>query len=115
MTSYTASQPGQLIREARLRSGISQASLARRAGTSQASISRLERGLEQPTVERLAQILVSLGWRPALTLERLAEHDADPRRLREDEAESSAQRLERGLSLSRFAASLDEAASATRG
>ena len=97
MKSYAASDVGRLVRDARLRSGISQRSLARRAGTSQSAISRIERGLEQPTVERLAQIVAGLGWRPAISLERLAEHDADPNRLAADAEAALAERVERGL------------------
>ena len=97
---------GQLIREARLRSGISQRSLARRAGTSQAAISRIERGLEQPTFERLEQILAGLGWRPSISLEPIAEHDAEPRRLYEAERVDPSTRLEGGLNLIEFASEL---------
>jgi transcriptional regulator with XRE-family HTH domain len=93
MTSDAIS-PGELLRQARQRSGISQRSLARRAGTSQAAISRIERGLEQPTVERLEQILAGLGWRPVISLEPLAEHDAEPRRLYEAAGRDTDERLE---------------------
>jgi transcriptional regulator with XRE-family HTH domain len=93
---------GQLVREARLRSGISQRALARRAGTSQAAISRIERGLEQPTFERLEQILAGLGWHPAISLEPIAEHDAEPRRILEEEAKSPSERLAGGLAWSAF-------------
>lgn len=69
------------MRDARLRSGLSQRSLARRAGTSQAAISRIERGLEQPTIERLEQILAGLGWKLGFELEPIADHGAEARRL----------------------------------
>jgi transcriptional regulator with XRE-family HTH domain len=92
MTSDAASI-GPLIRDARRRSRISQRSLARRAGTSQAAISRIERGLEQPTVERLEQILAGLGWKLRLELEPLAEHDAEPRRLYQAAARDVDERL----------------------
>ena len=98
------------MREARTRSGISQRSLARRAGTSQAAISRIERELEQPTFERLTQILAGLGWRPVIELEPIAEHDADPRRLYQAAREPAVARFDDGLSVSRFARSLDQAA-----
>jgi transcriptional regulator with XRE-family HTH domain len=52
-----------LLREARARNGISQRRLALRAGTSQDAISRIERGVESPTVERLAHLLMVLGER----------------------------------------------------
>ncbi len=50
-----------LLREARTRQGISQRRLALRAGTSQDAISRIERGVESPTLERLSHLLVVLG------------------------------------------------------
>ena len=97
------SQAGDTIRSARTRSGISQRELARRAGTSQAAISRIERGLEEPTVERLEQILAGLGWRPVIELAPIAEHDAEPRRLFEDSRAEPADRLAAGNELARFA------------
>jgi transcriptional regulator with XRE-family HTH domain len=50
-----------LLREARLRNGLSQRRLALRARTSQDAISRIERGLESPTIERLSRLLMVLG------------------------------------------------------
>lgn len=91
------SQAGELIRAARLRSGISQRRLATRAGTSQAAISRIERGQEEPTLERLEQILAGLGWRPVIALEPLAQSDAELRRLYENQDLDPGERLERGL------------------
>jgi transcriptional regulator with XRE-family HTH domain len=93
MKSDTTSA-GRLIREARLGCGISQRSLARRAGTSQAAISRIERGLERPTVERLEQILAGLGWKLGLELEPIAGHRAETRRLYESARLAPAERLE---------------------
>jgi transcriptional regulator with XRE-family HTH domain len=52
-----------LLREARARQGISQRRLALRAGTSQDAISRIERGVESPTLERLIHLLMVLGER----------------------------------------------------
>ncbi|MGD0455315.1 MAG: helix-turn-helix transcriptional regulator [Solirubrobacteraceae bacterium] len=52
-----------LLREARARHGISQRRLALRAGTSQDAISRIERGVESPTLERLTRLLMVLGER----------------------------------------------------
>ena len=53
-----------LLRKARARHGISQRRLALRAGTSQDAISRIERGVESPTLERLAHLLMMLGEHP---------------------------------------------------
>jgi transcriptional regulator with XRE-family HTH domain len=50
-----------LLREARARQGISQRQLALRAKTSQDAISRIERGVESPTLERLDHLLTVLG------------------------------------------------------
>ena len=105
------SQAAELIRSARQRSGISQRELARRAGTTQAAISRIERGLEEPTVERLEQILAGLGWRPHIELEPIAIHDEEPRRLYADVNGDPAVRLEGGLNWIEFAHELVGAAS----
>jgi transcriptional regulator with XRE-family HTH domain len=63
--------PATVLREARRRHGLSQRRLAVRAGTSQDAISRIERGVESPTFERFAEILLALGERPALSVEPL--------------------------------------------
>ena len=59
-------EPGELLREARRRHGLTQAHLAARARTSQAAISRIERGLVSPTVATLAQLLDLMGEELAL-------------------------------------------------
>jgi transcriptional regulator with XRE-family HTH domain len=48
---------GDLVRAARARHGLTQEQLAARARTSQAAISRIERGVVSPTVETLAKLL----------------------------------------------------------
>jgi transcriptional regulator with XRE-family HTH domain len=53
--------PGELLREARRRHGLTQAQLAARARTSQAAISRIERDLVSPTVSTLAGLLELMG------------------------------------------------------
>lgn len=53
--------PGQLLREARRRHGVTQEQLAARARTSQAAISRIERDLVSPSVSTLATLLDLLG------------------------------------------------------
>lgn len=52
---------GELVRDARRRHGLTQRQLAARARTSQAAISRIERGLVSPTVATLAQLLDLMG------------------------------------------------------
>jgi transcriptional regulator with XRE-family HTH domain len=53
--------PGQLLRIARRRHGLTQQQLADRARTSQAAISRIERDLVSPSVDTLAHLLDLLG------------------------------------------------------
>jgi transcriptional regulator with XRE-family HTH domain len=60
-----------LLRATRERHGLGQRRLALRAGTSQDAISRIERGVESPTLERLAKILLSMGERLELSVEPL--------------------------------------------
>lgn len=57
----TAIMVGSAVRAARRQAGMSQVELARRAGTSQPSIARLERGLVSPTVVSLDRIARALG------------------------------------------------------
>jgi transcriptional regulator with XRE-family HTH domain len=63
-------RPGALIREARKLAGLSQAELARRVGTTQAVISRWERGLESPRVETLGRVLQACGFEADLSFRR---------------------------------------------
>jgi transcriptional regulator with XRE-family HTH domain len=53
--------PGDVLREARYRRGVSQAQLASRAGTRQSAISRIESGRVSPTFETLRNLLDLLG------------------------------------------------------
>lgn len=53
--------PGEVLREARRRHGVSQQRLAIRAGTTQSAISRIERDHVSPTVETLTELLHMLG------------------------------------------------------
>lgn len=53
--------PGELLREARLRHGVSQKRLAIRAGTTQSAISRIEKNRVSPTIETLNELLFLLG------------------------------------------------------
>ncbi|HTN23191.1 MAG TPA: helix-turn-helix transcriptional regulator [Solirubrobacteraceae bacterium] len=68
---------GDHLRAARVRHGVSQRSLARRAATTQTAISRIEAGHESPSFERFTQLLLALGERPVLAVAPL-ELDVDP-------------------------------------
>ena len=57
----TSIMVGSAVRAARRRAGVSQSELAERAGTSQPSIARLEKGQVSPTVITLDRIARALG------------------------------------------------------
>jgi uncharacterized protein len=63
-------EPGRLLREARLRHGLSQERLARRAGTTQSAISRIEQERGSPTVRTLEELLHLMGEELVLAVER---------------------------------------------
>jgi hypothetical protein len=50
-----------LLREARLRAGLTQAELGRRAGKPQSMISRWERGEARPSLETLHELIRACG------------------------------------------------------
>jgi transcriptional regulator with XRE-family HTH domain len=105
--------PGTLIRETRLRSGLSQQRLARRVGTKQSAISRLEADEVSPSVETLDMLLRAMGE----TLEIAAVEpvrDYDPLHLRATAARSPEERLALGISWNRMAGRLAEAGRAAR-
>jgi transcriptional regulator with XRE-family HTH domain len=62
--------PGQILRDARRRHGVSQERLATRAGTTQSAISRIERDRVSPTVQTLTELLQLLGEELSLASER---------------------------------------------
>jgi transcriptional regulator with XRE-family HTH domain len=62
--------PGELLREARKRHGVSQRRLAARASTTQSAISRIERDRVSPSVETLRELLYLLGEDLTLGAER---------------------------------------------
>jgi transcriptional regulator with XRE-family HTH domain len=53
--------PGQLLKDARRRHRVSQARLAKRAGTTQSAISRIESDRVSPSIETLRSLLHLLG------------------------------------------------------
>lgn len=52
----------ELIARARREAGLTQAEMARRAGTSQAAVSAVERGLSDVTIARAERLLAAAGW-----------------------------------------------------
>ena len=60
---------GRLLREARLRAGLTQADLAQRAETTQSAISRWEAGATRPPLEVLHRLVRACGLELRVTIE----------------------------------------------
>jgi transcriptional regulator with XRE-family HTH domain len=101
--------PSTIIRRSREQQRISQRALALRAGTTQAAISRIERGLTTPTWETVRAILLALGYEAELGARRLTGR-WDPVHLAASRDRSPAERLELALSANRLAGRLRQAA-----
>jgi transcriptional regulator with XRE-family HTH domain len=97
---------GDHLRGARLRHGVTQRSLARRAGTTQAAISRIECGLEAPSFERFTQLLLVLGERPVLHTSPL-DPELDPGELPHGRGLTPQQRLAESASWNLVATQLE--------
>lgn len=90
-----------LLRTVRIRRGLTQAQLARRAGTTQTAISRLERGARSPTVQTLRRLVLVMGEDLDLAARPLrGVHDVA--HLRAERALSPAARLERAFAWMRL-------------
>lgn len=88
---------GEIIRRERRKAGVSQRSLARRAGTSQAAISRIEAGLEEPGFDRFKAIMQSLGLEPVVTVAPVGSHRYERRQLAWEVARDPATRVREGF------------------
>jgi transcriptional regulator with XRE-family HTH domain len=100
--------PRDIVRQHRERLGLSQRSLARRAGTTQAAVSRIERGLTAPTWDTVRALLLAMGYEPDLGARRL--HGRwDPVHLASVHERTPTERLALALSANRLAARLREA------
>jgi transcriptional regulator with XRE-family HTH domain len=97
--------PGDLIRERREAAGLGQRSLARRAGTTQAAVSKIERGLTSPTWETVRALLLAMGYEPDLQARRLKGR-WDPVHLAAARARTPAERLQLAISANRLAGRL---------
>jgi len=100
-------EAGELLRDLRHRHGLSQRSLARRAGTSQAWISDIERGRVSPTEDALRRVLLCLGEELVLGTRRLAGHRShDPDGFARARCASMSQRLVDGASWAELASAV---------
>ena len=93
--------PGEILRAARARHGLSQERLARRAGTTQSAISRLERDEISPTVQTLAELLHLVGEDLELSA-READHGHDRAMLRRNLSRTASERVNRATEQANF-------------
>jgi transcriptional regulator with XRE-family HTH domain len=92
---------GELLRTVRRRHGLTQRQLADRARTSQAAISRIERGIVSPTVDTLATLLDLMGEEVALGATPI-DYGHDRTLLANNLARSPAERIDFGTSVANF-------------
>ena len=62
---------GQVLRETRKKRGVSQERLALDSGMDRAYLSRLERGITQPTLETIFRLSKVLGISPSVIVRRV--------------------------------------------
>jgi transcriptional regulator with XRE-family HTH domain len=92
---------GQLLADARRRHGLTQRQLAARARTSQAAISRIERGVVSPTVDTLATLLELLGEELVLEASEI-DYGHDRSLLRQNLRRTVADRVEYATDVANF-------------
>ena len=104
---------GELIRTTRIRCGLSQERLARRTGTKQSAISRLEADVVSPGVETLDLLLRAMGGRLEISGSQ-PEREYDVAHRRTTAERSPSERLALGISWNRMAGRLSAAGRAAR-
>jgi transcriptional regulator with XRE-family HTH domain len=104
----------ELIAHTRRRHGLTQRSLALRAGTDQAVVSRIERGEVSPAVDTVERLLAAMGESLTLGTERF-EGDHDRVHLAELRRRTPTERLQLAASWNRMAGRLSEAGRRARG
>jgi transcriptional regulator with XRE-family HTH domain len=97
------SSSASIVREARARRGLNQAELARRAGTTQTYISRVERGALSPSFATLQRLVHATGHRLDIGLVPLEPGNTLVYRLRSDLNHlTPAERIDQAMELSEF-------------
>ncbi|MDQ3856840.1 MAG: helix-turn-helix domain-containing protein [Actinomycetota bacterium] len=85
---------GLLIREARLRAGLSQGELSERSGKDRAQIARWERDVVQPSFETLRELVRACGYDFSVALVPLESDAEQEARLRQNLLRSPQERLQ---------------------
>ena len=81
---YNINEVHRLLQEARERAGLTQRDLAKRAGTSQPAITKLEQGTTNPTIDTLARCAAATGFALRVDLVPLPGHDPVVERYKQD-------------------------------
>ena len=105
--------PGELIRTTRIRRGLSQQRLARRVGTRQSAISRLEADEISPSVETVDLLLRAMGERLEVS-SAPPQREYDPVHRRAAAKRAPGERLALGISWNLMAGRLAAAGRAAR-
>ncbi|HEV8688604.1 MAG TPA: helix-turn-helix transcriptional regulator [Gaiellaceae bacterium] len=108
-----AQPAGTLLREVRRRHGLTQGQLAARARTSQAAISRIERGLVSPSVAMLARLLDLMGEELVLDAEPI-DYGHDRTLIQENLKRTPEERIDFMASFSNFVRELQSVARGAR-
>ncbi|MGH3115399.1 MAG: helix-turn-helix domain-containing protein [Gaiellaceae bacterium] len=85
---------GMLIREARLRGGLSQGELSERSGKDRAQIARWERDVVQPSFETLRDLVRACGFDLELALVPYEADERENTRLRKSLMRSPQERMQ---------------------
>jgi hypothetical protein len=85
---------GTLIREARLRAGLSQGELAERSGKDRAQIARWEHDVVQPSFETLRELIRACGFDLELTFVPYEVDERETEQLRKSLMRSPQERLQ---------------------
>lgn len=101
---------GPLLRETRHRCGLDQATLARRAGTTQTYVSRIERGSVSPSIATMRRLMHALGQELTIGVEPLRMGNASLEDLRADALLTPEQRVREAMELSSFLTDVAEKA-----
>jgi transcriptional regulator with XRE-family HTH domain len=110
---YDVMKPDELVRSTRARLGLSQRRLALRAGTTQAEVSRIERGHVSPTFATLTALMLAMGQEPVLEPRRL-HADWDPVHLASTLARTPDERAALAISWNRMSGRLAAAGRVAR-
>jgi len=105
--------PAELIVSTRTRLGLSQRQLAFRATTTQAAVSRIERGLVSPSFATVRELMVAMGEEPVLSGRRL-QTEWDPVHMASTLARTPEERLALAVSWNKMAGNLAAAGRAAR-